>query len=373
MLTEKYLPKLHWFLRIVLISLAVLILYFIVGFFIPKILPVSHLSNISKYGLIFRNEKWSGEIKIVGDIWALPGTIVTINPGTKILVAERGDKFNVHFLPWLTWSGLNTGEERFGVRNGELFWDEGQKIQIHLAKLYALGTKQQPIIITSDVNYPGSPYDFNIFALDQGILSNVQMSNYRRLEIGDKVTIRDSYFKNAGECAVCISFANPSIINNIFENTLRQYIWIEGGNPKISDNLFMNAKGKGIVIDPKTYGSPLIYHNSFEMPQQTALEFLGGGEEQGGAVSFNYFSGGSAITIPCDSKVKFIQNKIIGTFKFARSGNCIGQFTLGPNYWDCSDKKAVLREKIINREPQFEVLLPIILTGPPEDLGRRPS
>ncbi len=341
------------------------------GYGLPRILPEAHVSDTSKFGIIFRNEKWSGDVRVVGDIWALPGTTVTVDPGTKILVKDRGDRFNLHFILWDLWSGLNTKEERFGVRNGELFHDEGQKISLHFAKLFALGIKQQPIIITSDVNYAPSPYDFNTISFGSGIISGAKISNYRRLEIGDKATIRDSQLQNVAECAVCVNFGNPSITNNIFNQALREYIFIVGGGPKISDNLFMVSKGKGIVVDPQQIGAPLIYHNNFEMPNSMALEFLGGSEDVGAAISWNIFSGGSIIRIPCDSQAKFVQNQIDGTIKFAYSGNCIGKFTLGLNYWQSSDKNAILKEKIVDREKQFEVLIPSVLHVSPSGVGRR--
>lgn len=373
MLREKYLPKLHWFLHCLIVFFVLVAFWLFMAYFLPKVLPVVNVSNTSKAGFIFRNERWRGDIHIVGDIFALPGTTVIIEPGTRILVADRGDKSNLHFLPWEMMSGLNTKEDKFGVRNGELFWDEGQKISLNFAKLYALGTKEQPIIIQSEASYERSPYDFNRITVDQGVLSFIQLSNYRRLEIGDKVTARDSEFKNIAECAICIEYGNPAIINNTFENALREYIWILSGSPRISDNLFLknSYKGKGIVVDPKRFGSPIFYHNNFEMPGQMAVEFLSGDEDLGAAISFNDFAGDSIIKIPCDSKVKITQNQIKGRLQFAHSGNCLGSFTLEPNYWLSNEKEAIFREKIVDKEVGFKILMPAILNNPPVKVGRR--
>lgn len=372
MLREKYLPKIHWFLRLLLVVFVLALLWIFVAYLIPKSLPVINISNAEKSGLILQNEVWSGEIHVVGDIFVLPGTTITVSPGTRILVAERGDKFNLHFLPWEFLSGLNTKEEKFGVRNGELFWDEGQKISLNFAKLYALGTKEQPIVIKSQPPFEGSPYDFNRVSIDQGILAFVQFSNYRRLEVGNKVTIRESDFANIAECAVCSKYSSPSIINNIFRNTLREYIYVLGGSPKITDNLFMsNLKSKGIVVDPQRFGSPIIYHNTFEMPGQIALEFLNGDEDLGGAVSFNDFAGESIVKLPCDSRVKLTQNQIKGRVQFARSGNCLGKFTIDVNYWGTDNRESVLQEKIMDKEAGFEISIPAILKTTPTSVGRR--
>lgn len=335
----------------------------------PRILPVDLVSNTSKSGLIFRREEWSGEIKVKGDIWAMPGTTVSVKPGSKILVVKEGDSFNLHWMPWELRSGLNTGEESFGVDNGELYWDERQKIQIHLSKFFVWGTKEQPVEIRSEETRPGSPYDFNVIKMDEGILSNVRMSNYRKFIVGDKVTIRESEFKNVGECAVCAEYVSPSIFKNSFEGTLRTNILVIGGSPKINDNLFTGS-GEGITVDPKKIGAPIIYHNNFELGA-VALKFLTGSETVGGAVALNDFSGPSAITIPCDSKVKFVQNQIKGVLKLAPSGNCGGSLVLGPNYWLSKDRQAILREKIVGREQRFEVLLPSVLQSSPSGVGRR--
>ncbi len=372
MFKEKYLPKIHWFLRFCLIAFCLALIWFTVAYIIPKILPIGKVSDTEKFGFVVRNEQWSGTIKITGDIWALPGTVVTIEPGARILVADQKDRSNMHFFPADLRSGLNTKEESFGVKNGELFWDEGQNISLSFAKLYALGTKEQPIIIKSDVEYSPSPYDYNLFSMDSGVFSNVKMSDYRKFQIGDDVAIRDSEFKNVGECAICVEYSKPSILNNIFENSLREYIWIKGGSPKISDNWFMASKGKGILIDPQRIGTPLIYYNNFEMPGQVAIEFLGGDEKNGGAISFNNFAGASIIQIPCDSRIKLIQNLIKGVVKFSHSGNCVGNFTIGPNYWQTTDKKAILEGRIVDKEKGFNVLLPLILDENTQiQVGRR--
>ena len=328
------------------------------------------MADTSKYGLILRDERWSGEVKITGEIWSLPGTTVTVDPGTKILVATSRDKFTLHWLPWQIKSGLNTGKDQFRVKNGELYWDEQQKIQLHFAKLLVWGTKEQPVQIISDTPRPGSPFDFNVIAMDGGILSHVKMGNYRRFEVGDNVTIRDSEFTNVGECAVCTDYTSPSVINNVFQNSLRAYINVTGGNPKINDNLFLLSFGEGIVIDPRKLGAPLVYHNTFEMPQSVALRFLSGGKNSGGAVSLNIFAGGTTIVLPCDSRVKIIQNEIGGVIKLS-SGSCVGSLTLDPNYWFSSDRQAILQEKIVGKEAQFKVLLPAVLFNSPNEVGRR--
>lgn len=360
----------HWFITLFSIAAVLLIIYLLIFFFIPRILPEVKFSNTKKQGIIFRNERWSGEIIVTGDIWAFPGSTVVVAPGTKILISN-GDHFNLHFLPWDLRSGLNVSQDSFGVKNGELYHDERNKIQLNFAKIYAIGTKQQPIEITSEESNSPSPYDFNGLTIDEGILGFVNISNYRRLLVGDKVTIRDSELTNSGECAVCIEYNNPTIVNNVFRNNLRNYIWVLGGSPKINDNLFLPSKGNGIVVDPHIIGAPIIYHNSFKMSNQVALKLLSGSEEKGGVVAFNDFTGSNKILLPCNSKMKFLQNLIGGVVEFAKSDSCTGSFVIGQNYWFSKDRNAIIREKILGKESSFDIVIPVVLDYPPANIGRR--
>ncbi|MBI4039861.1 right-handed parallel beta-helix repeat-containing protein [Candidatus Daviesbacteria bacterium] len=357
--------KLHWFAKLVLVGLILSGLWVGVGYLMPKILPTKNFSNTFRWGLIIRSERWSGDIKVVGDIWALPGTSVTLEPGTRVFVGKSRDRSNMDFLPWHSKSGVNTASEDHGVRVGEPFWDESSKIQIHFARLVAIGTKQQPIVIQSDTLGRGSPYDFNVLSLTKGIIANAKLSNYRRLEVGADVTIRDSMIRDTGECAICIGFDDPTLTGNTFENSLREYIWIEGGSPKISGNTFRASSGLGIVVDPKEISAPRIYQNDFEM-NGVAIKFLSGSEEVGGVVSNNLFAGGSEIEIPCDSQIKIILNIIKGRIKLTKSGNCVGSLTLGPNYWELMDVSAILNARVVGKEKNFKVLIPSVLKNPPE-------
>jgi len=360
----------HWFINLLFFVVFLILLYFFIFYFIPKILPEANFANTFRGGIIFRNEKWSGVITINSDIWSFPGAKITIVPGTKILVA-RGDNFNLNYLPWDLKSGLNTGKEYFGVRNGELFRDEKHKIRLDFGKLYALGSREQPINITSIGSCDFSPYDFNGLNINDGILSFVQISNYRKMMVGDNVIIRDSTLTNSAECAICIEYTNPTISHNVFNQNIRNYIWILGGSPKINDNLFQSSEGEGIVFDPKKIAIPIIYHNSFEMPNQVALHIISGDEEDGATVAFNDFAGENRILLPCDSKVKFIQNLIRGGIEFASSGNCNGSITMGPNYWQSTNRNSIIKEKFINKESNFQINLPSVLSSTSSTVGRR--
>lgn len=361
----------HWFLKLLSIFFIVLLIWLVVSELIPKILPERSLSDKDLHGIIFLNQHWSGTIHITGDLITTPGVSVRVDPGTHIIVSKDGDRFNMDYLPWHLKSGLNTGETYHGVKNAELFWDESQKIQIHLNKFIALGTTQQPITITSNASPSEKlPFNFNVFSFNEGILSHIAASNYRRMEIGDKVTIRDSSFENTGDCSICIDGGSPSIINNTFKDGVREYIWDFGGSPRISDNLFLPTKGKGVVVDPDMDGALSLTHNDFETQGVEALDFLTGDEDIGGVISFNNFIGGSLIKIPCDSKVKFLENNIGSLISFQKGG-CKQTLSFGPNYWGSADPKTVLSERILKQDSNLTVNIPSVLSTPPASVGIR--
>jgi len=365
-----YLPKslkIHWFFKVMFVFALILIVWVIFYYGVPEIVPPQRIESKEVYGLIFANQIWGGEIKIVGDIYAPTNSTVTILPGTKVLVAIRGDKSNMDFNPWHQKSGVNTGEFSRGVRKGEPFWDAKEKIQIHLNKLVILGEPSNQVEITSD-SLDASPYDFNTLSIRQGNITNAVFSNYRRFEAGSDVVIKSSAFRNTGECSLCFNRGNPVVENNTFEDSLRESIWIERASPKIKNNLFINLAGDGIKIDSKRLSMPEITNNVFEMPQKIALNFISGGQKKDALIERNVFSGNSKILVACDTKLKIRDNVILGLIEF--SNGCNSAFTFGPNFWGTPEPAVVMKEKILNKYDKFDIQIPNVLLSPPKDAGR---
>jgi len=361
--------RLHWFFKLISLLAIVLTLWLLINYVLPKLLPVSYKSNVQISGLLVRNQVWEGDIKITGDVMTLLGTKITIKPGTKITVSINNDSSNMDYLPWHLRSGVNTEKPYHGINTGEPFWDEAEKIQIHLSSLDAVGTKQQPIIFKSD-SANGSPYDFNTIEVKKGVIAFADLSNYRRLEIGSDVTIRNSRFFNIGECGVCIYTGSPSVINNTFENILRESIYILKASPRITDNLFINLTGAAIRIDSRRFASPIISYNTFETPQQLTIDVLSGGEVSSGVISFNYFAGNTQLNLACDSKIRISQNIILGQIRFQSPG-CGGSYVFGPNHWGSSNLNGVYKSSLTNIDSNFKVVIPTILKQVPERAGRR--
>lgn len=360
--------RLHWFFKLLIIATVVIFACLSFFFGLPRILPPQEVRDAEIYGLILSDQTWSGQIRIVGDIYSPTNSKVTVLPGTNIKVAIKADKSNMDFLPWHRKSGINTGESRKGVNTGEPFWDEAEKIQIYLNNLLVLGNFTQPVSLSSDSDNP-SAYDFNLLNIRSGRINRGVFSNYRRFHAGADTIISDSVFKDTGECSICLYQGKPRIENNIFERSLRESIWVEKASPEIVNNLFQNLSGEGIKIDAKRLSVPVITNNTFEMPDNTTIDFVSGGQLTEGLIARNFFSGNSEIKIACDSKVKIRDNIILGLVSF--SSGCSGGFTFGPNFWGSPDVRTIMAEKILNKNSAFKIDIPTVLLLSPKDAGRK--
>lgn len=363
--------RMHWFFKFVLSVFGLFLMWVILTEVVPKALPQERIFNSELSGIQIQSQLWEGTIWIKGDLVYLPGATVKVAPGARIIVSNQGDNSNFDILPWHLKSGLNTGPEYHGVQNGEYFWDESHKIQIHFGSFYAMGSKEHPVLIDSDLpNTIASSHDFNSISVSSGVISYVQAEDFRRLEIGPNVTVRDSSFKNISECAVCISSGSPSVINNTFDGGSREAVWVEGASPRIADNTFTSGAGVGVRVDPEGTGAPLISHNNFLMPTKQAVSFLTGDEEKGGEVSYNNISGSSEIRISCDSKVNIVNNNIDGLVSF-QGGGCAHTVIIGPNFWGDKNITTVLNSRVIKKDPNLQVVIPSLLAAPPVGSGPR--
>jgi hypothetical protein len=277
----------------------------------------------------------------------------------------------VDWLPWHLMSGLNSGVTYHGVLNGEYFWDEGQKIHLSFGKLLAVGSKEHPIVFTSEIpEDQKSRYDFSSIGMEDGILSDVVASSYRRFEIGRNVTVRNSSFSMAAECGLCLQEGQQTVINNSFDNNGREDIFIQGASPRVTDNIFLSGSKVGVRVDPDVVGSPLISHNSFQMPGKLAIDIQTGDETKGGEISYNFFPGDSQIKTTCDSKIQIINNDLRGLITF-HPGGCANTYQVGPNYWGTDDIQAILKERFVLKDPKLTVVIPQVLKVVPAGVGPR--
>lgn len=353
--------RLHWFFQVIIpVSILVLISFFL-AFIAPQMLPTNKITSGERYGIIFQNEQWSGDIRIVGDVYTMPGVTITIDPGTHINVAKKGDVFNLDFTPSHLKSGINTGPDTPEVKSGEPFFDEGQKISMQFAHLFVWGTSDRPVVWSSP-DHPGSSYDINNIVVNDGEIHFVQFSNYRKLQITGSVIVKNSSFTNTSTCALCVVRGNPTIEWNTFSKNMREDIYVHFASPMIKHNSF-NESEEGIFIDGDGRNTVVLTDNKFYLPGKTAVKINLG--EEGGVITRNTFLNGD-IFLPCNSNVRLSQNVIRGNVFFYQLQGCNGNYTLDANYWEMVDKpEKVLQARVKGTTPTFQVFMPYILTKPP--------
>lgn len=352
------LSKKYWYLSIVLV---LIFLIFVFIFILPFILPKSVRSGEIS-GVIFNNQIWKGDINIVGDTIALPGTTIQIEPGSRILIAKNGDRFNFFVLPWFTKYGINTGIEDRGVDKGEPFWDENAKIQLRLDNVKINGTIDKPVVISSN-SHPGSRYDINLISFNRGEISFADLSNYRQLEIGKEVKVKNSKLSHTGDCALCLQTGTQIITGNEFKDGLKHFIKVNEGESKIEDNRFLTSDGDGVMFFGGSDSRIILRNNFFDMPNRTAVKI--DSVEQGGVISGNFFNGGN-IELPCHSRVSLIDNfiKVQLVFKDIYN-NCQGEYLIGSNYWEILDAQAIINARIVGHTEKYHVKIPNFLKSAP--------
>ena len=224
--------------------------------------------NKTTHGRILQDEIWKGEIHIIGDIIVEEGFTLTIEPGTRILIAANQDAENLFDSPFDMQQGIrqeHPDEDPVyqGVHFDEPFRDEGNHISIRIyGTLHAVGTPEQMITITSDSPTPGI-YDWNYFNFDKGILSYCIMGYYRCLNPGNDTIISHNILRHTGECAVCLFSGQSTLVEyNSISYAGHELIGMKDSSPTIRNNdLGPNPKLCGIVIDG---GSPLITGNTIK-------------------------------------------------------------------------------------------------------------
>lgn len=355
--------SLHWFFKVWIVIFVIFLIGFIFSIILPKTLPDKTISGEIR-GIIFQNQIWTGTVFIDGDLIALPSVTITIKPGTLVYINKNGDKNNLDLMPWHLKHGINTSGDERGVLKGEPFWDEKEKVFFWVFNLKALGEAQKPIIISSP-GEQGSAYDINLIRIESGEISRVNFSNYRRFEIGSDVKITNSTFTNTGECSICISSGNPLIKDNIFQKGKKFYLDIENGSPLITGNKFLESEGNGVILRSLPGNSIRVFNNLFQMPSRKAVTV--NSINLDGDIAGNNFILGD-IQIPCQSKVRLINNLIRVKLIFFNIGGCSGEYTILENYWEITEIQSILNARISGTSDKFKARIPRILKNSPKGI-----
>lgn len=256
-----------------IIILAILIALGIGGVFLWFSNP-REISNTTRSGIIFRDEIWSGEIHITGDILAAPWVTLTILPGTVVKMAAQSDDRH-----W----GFDHPRDLYFPKDPDRI--ETKSIQFIISgRLNAIGTPDKRIIFTSDSKSP-TTYDWDGLTIFHGKLewTIVEYARYNNPMFSD-VVWANSIVRNSLECCLGIGHSkpvSPQILNNDIYNCGHEGMDIAGGSPLIKGNHFYQENpeiqpdplrgGNGIVVYKNAY--PIIEGNIFEK-NSTAIAFI---------------------------------------------------------------------------------------------------
>ena len=228
--------------------------------------------NIS--GIIDKDQVWSGNISVTGDITVEEGVTLTVLPGTVVTVTAFSDD-------------IHGGEDH--LRDSAFPKDPDRKetsstvIQIN-GFLNASGTPDKKIIFTTDKKQ--TTYDWDGLDIARGKLDYavVEYARYNKIQISSDVIISNSVIRNSLECCLCIGHykpVSPKILNNDIYNCGHEGIDNGGGSAIIKGNYFHVENPEiqpeplwgrnGVIVYQNTY--PTIENNSFEKLSR-AIYFL---------------------------------------------------------------------------------------------------
>jgi hypothetical protein len=216
--------------------------------------------NRTTHGRILRDEIWSGEIRIIGDIAVDEGVTLTIEPGTVVRIAANQDAENLYDEPFDMKIGIQKETRNInGVHYGEPYRDEGHHISIRIAgTLLAVGTPERMITITSDSPAPGI-YDWGHFEFAHGSLAFCRVEYYRVLGPGNGTEVSHNILQHIGECGVCAN-STAVVEDNQISYAGHELVDMHQSAPVIRNNrLGPNPDHAGIVVDG---GSPQILNNT---------------------------------------------------------------------------------------------------------------
>lgn len=227
---------------------------------------------VQKTGSIDQDENWENVIRITGDLSIQQGVTITIKPGTIVFVSARSDDQH---------SGSSSMKDNYNPKDPVK--DENyvqNRVEIYnRGSLIAKGTKEQPIIITSDASNPQSDDWLRIGTENAQLeFERVIIEYFRVFAIGSggQVTIRKSIVRNMMECVVIrgenedLLTISPTITQSYLYNAGHHVITVRSGSAVITHNIIrarpdMEFPGFEYgALSVEFFTKPIIEHNFIE-------------------------------------------------------------------------------------------------------------
>jgi|GEM_PF-5456108 len=192
-----------------------------------------------KTGVLEKDETWDGVISITGDLQVRPGVTLNIKPGTIILVSALSDDQK---------TGSISEQDQFNPKKPARDAPYTQsRVEITIdGSLIARGTREAPIIITSDAVVPQTDdwLGIQFSPGSTGELERVIVEYDRIFGISSSnVTIKQAIIRNMMEAIVIMGqreellSLNPTITQSYIYNVGQNAITVRSGKPTITNNI----------------------------------------------------------------------------------------------------------------------------------------
>ncbi len=251
-----------WLIILILVA-AGLVMFF---------LPEQTVVNGSVSGIQVRSQRWSGTIRITGDVQIVPWKVLTIEPGTTIAFDKRPDipdtKWTLHADEYIKSHDDPTGRSGYKKSHYSL-----------VAKFTAIGTLDEPIVFTSSQSEPDYADWDELIAFSESIFDRVEVA-YAHNGInanGKNVTVTNSRIHDSLWSCVDIFSWGATVTNNDIYHCWHQAIGIKTddqtkaknvvtGNAIRDSNLSVNCEGTAMLtLEQNQFFSAPIAENCREL------------------------------------------------------------------------------------------------------------
>jgi len=217
--------------------------------------------NLTTSGVIAHNEIWQNEILITGDILIPKGITLRIEPGTIVRFTAQKDDL------------LKGGNDDLAIPERVYFPNDPPAIPSKMivirnfGTLESVGTLEDPIIFTSDSDYP-SVNDWQGFRISGEAEIKFSIIEYSywavQLDKSSVLDLKNTIFQHIATCAICTGRTSIPQEIKITENTFidcghEGVDTYQNQNIIVRDNLFI----ENVVGVVANYGSEILIENNY--------------------------------------------------------------------------------------------------------------
>ena len=236
---------------LIIVTIAVIIAYFASQYTVIQ-------ENTTISGLQLFNAEWRGTIHITSDVYFPPWNQLTIAPGTTILFEKEPDIENTDWLShadaYIKDHNDPTGREGYSKTHYRLY-----------GKIIAIGTPDQPILITSAQQEPEYADWDEVILASNSILDHVELAyTHNGINLnGNNIIIKNSKIHDSLWSCIDVFSTSNQIENNEIYHCWHQAIGLKGQSAVniVEENNIHDAQ---LGINCEDGAKPTFTNNHFE-------------------------------------------------------------------------------------------------------------